>query len=193
MTRFFLSFFFLLFLAAPLAHAGAQRYHFDKDHTTILFFVNHLGFSNKIGRFTDYEGTLLLDEDFPEKSSVQVTLRPKGIDTDSQALNKVLQGKSWFNAEAYPTITFRSTQIKQQEDNKNKAEVSGWMTMLGKENFVTLNVTFNKSGVHPITKAYVAGFSADAEINRSDFGMNNSVPFVGEDVRLHIESEFIRE
>ena len=38
-----------------------------------------------------------------------------------------------------------------------------------------------------------AGFSADAVINRSDFGMINSVPFVGEDVRLHIESEFVRE
>jgi polyisoprenoid-binding protein YceI len=192
-SRFFLSFFLLFFLAAPLAQAEAQRYRFDKDHTTILFFVNHLGFSDKIGRFTDYEGTLLLDEDFPEKSSVQVTLRPKGIDTDSHALNDLLQGKSWFNTQAYPTITFRSTQIKQQEGDKDKAEVSGWMTMLGKEKFVTLTVTFNKSGVHPITKAYIAGFSADAVINRSDFGMINSVPFVGEDVRLHIESEFLRE
>ena len=78
MRRFFLSFFFLFFLTAPLAHAGAERYRFDKDHTTILFFVNHLGFSDKIGRFTDYEGTLLLDEAFPEKSSIQVDSAPVG-------------------------------------------------------------------------------------------------------------------
>jgi polyisoprenoid-binding protein YceI len=182
--------FFMFVTCGVAAPAQAENYRFDKEHTTILFFVNHLGFSNKIGRFTEYDGTLTLDEAHPEHSRMDVTLRPAGIRTDSAALDAEIQKEGWFNSEAYPTITFRSTQIT--PTGKHKAEVSGWMSMLGRERFITLHVTFNKSGEHPITKNHVAGFSADATVNRSRFGMNNSVPLVGEEVRVHIEAEFIR-
>ncbi|MDB2414144.1 YceI family protein [Rickettsiales bacterium] len=180
-----------ILLSLCTAPSFADEYHFDKEHTTILFFINHLGFSDKIGRFIDYDGHLNFDEEYPEKSEIHVTIRPSGIRTDSEKLDKELQKKDWFNSEVYPEITFHSTQIKLNRGKK--AEVSGWMNMLGKEQFVTLHTTFNKSGEHPITKNHIAGFSADTTINRSHFGMNNSVPLVGENVRMHIEAEFIRD
>ncbi|MFN3700571.1 MAG: hypothetical protein ACK4VI_03505 [Alphaproteobacteria bacterium] len=35
---------------------AAEKYEFEKPHTQILFFVNHLGFSHSSGRFHDFDG-----------------------------------------------------------------------------------------------------------------------------------------
>jgi polyisoprenoid-binding protein YceI len=172
---------------ASTAFAAPVKYNFDKDHTTILFYVNHLGFDDKVGRFGDYDGYFMFDKEKPENSSVDITLKPAGIDTFVPALNTEIQGEKWFNTAKYPEIHFKSTKIKVTGDKK--ADIIGWLSFLGKEKAVTMHVKFNKDGVHPMTKKNVAGFSADTTINRSQFGMNNGVPFVGEDVRLHIEVE----
>ncbi len=72
-----------LFIAAP---ALADTYEFDKSHTKILFFINHLGFSDTIGEFTGYDGNFTFDQNAPEKSSVDVTLKPSGIRTSSESV-----------------------------------------------------------------------------------------------------------
>jgi polyisoprenoid-binding protein YceI len=43
-----------------------------------------------------------------------------------------------------------------------------------------------------MSKAYVVGFDASATLKRSDFGIKNFVPFVGDDVKLLISCEFDR-
>lgn len=173
----------------PSALLAAERYEFDKSHTSILFFVNHLGFSDMVGEFKDYDGHFMLDEMHPEKSSVDVILRPAGIDTDSPELNKHLQGKDFFNAEAYPEIRFESQAVKRT--GERTADVAGEITMLGVTRPVTLKVRFNKAGYHPLTNHYVAGFTADATLLRSEFGMTHLLPLVGDEVHIHIEAEGI--
>jgi polyisoprenoid-binding protein YceI len=169
------------------AIAAPQKYNLDKEHTNIMFFINHLGFSETIGRFDDYDGYFIFDKEKPTESMVEVTIKPTSINTQSQALNKELQGEKWFNTEKFPEMHFKSTKIK--VTGKNKADVTGWLTMLGVEKPVTLHVTFNKQGEYPMKKMQAAGFSADAEIKRSDFGMNNGIPFVADKVKIHIETE----
>jgi polyisoprenoid-binding protein YceI len=175
---------------ANMACAAPVKYALDKEHTTILFYVNHLGFSDKIGRFGDYDGTFIFDKEKPTNSSVDVVLRPAGIDTFSPELNTEIQNDKWFNTAKYPEIHFKSTKIKVTGDNK--ADITGWLTFMGQEKPATLKVTFNKDGVHPVSKKNVAGFSADTTINRSQFGMNNYVPMVGENVKLHMEVEGVQ-
>lgn len=178
-------------IGTPYAYAAPDKYVFDKEHTIILFSVNHLGFSDKIGRFADYDGYFIFDQQNPEASSVDIIIRPTGIDTFSLVLDKLLQGKDWFNTAAYPEIHFKSSKIKITGDNT--ADIVGWLSMLGKDKPVTLHTKFNKSGVNPANKLYIAGFSADAVVSRSQFGMNNYVPFVGEDVKLRIEVEGVKQ
>lgn len=185
-----LSAFAFLTFSLFITPSKAAEYEFDKEHTTILFFIDHLGFSDKIGRFTDYDGTLIFDENKPEKSELNVVLKPSGIRTDSEKLDEVLQGKNWFNTAEFPEMKFEATKFKVLENNKG--EVSGWLEMLGEEKYVTLDVTFNKAATHPITGDYVAGFSAETSIQRDAFGMINNIPFIGEEVRVVIETEFIR-
>jgi polyisoprenoid-binding protein YceI len=184
---------FLLSLCALLAAAqGAQaadKYAFDKDHTHIIFFISHLGFSHTIGRIKDYDGYFTFDETSPESAEVDVTLKPESVDTSVAKLDKELRGSKFFDVEHYPTMHFKSTKIV--VTGKNKGDIMGEFTMLGVVRPLTLHVTYSKSGIHPFTNNYVSGFSADATLKRSDFGMNAYIPQVGDEVIIHLEVEGI--
>ena len=51
-------------------------------------------------------------------------------------------------------------------------------------------MTFNGAGTKPIVNSDAMGFSATGSIKRSDFGITQYVPLVGDDVALTIEAEF---
>lgn len=169
------------------APALADKYEFDKSHTKILFFINHLGFSDTVGEFTTYDGNFTFDQAKPEASTVDVTLKPSGIRTSSPALDQHLQAAEYFNSEKFPDIRFVSKSIK--VTGPNTGEVLADVTMLGVTKPVTLKVTFNKADYHPFTQAYVAGFRAEATLKRSDFGMTASIPAVGDEVKILVNTE----
>jgi polyisoprenoid-binding protein YceI len=169
------------------ALAAPAKYDFDKSHTRILFFINHLGFSEMVGEFTNYDGNFTFDEKDPTKSTIDVTLKPAGIRTSSAELDKHLQTKDFFNSEQFPDIHFVSTGVK--VTGEKTGEVTGNLTMLGVTKPVTMVVRFNKADFHPMTQAYVAGFYGEALVKRSDFGMGYGIPMVGDDVRLQVYTE----
>lgn len=177
----------LPFLLPALAEAAPDKYEFDKSHTHIIFLINHLGFSNTIGRIKEYNGYFTFDEKEPEKSDIDVTLKPESIDTSIAALDKELRGEKFFNVEKFPTMHFKSTKIA--TTGKNTGDVTGDLTLLGVTKPVVMHVVYNKSGIHPFTNNFVAGFTADAALKRSDFGMNAFEPAIGDEVRVHIEVE----
>jgi polyisoprenoid-binding protein YceI len=186
----------LLVFSAP-ADAAPDRYVFDKDHTHIFFHVSHLGFSQMWGRIKDYDGYFTFDEKEPWKSEVDVTLHSASVDTDVPALNKVLISDKFLNVDKYPTMHFKSTAVNNigpagvggQSIPKPHADIVGDLTLLGVTRPVVLHVIYNKSGVHTYTNNYVSGFSADAVIKRSDFGMSAYIPDVGDEIHIHIEVE----
>lgn len=177
----------VLLAAIPMQVFAADKYEFDKSHTRILFYVNHLGFSEIIGEFTDYDGYFTFDPQKPEDSSVEVTLKPAGIRTSSKALDDKLQGEDFFKSEQFSTIEFASNKIK--AIGEKIGEVGGVVTMLGVSKPVILKVHFNKADYHPFTKDFVAGFSASATIKRSEFGMDSYLPMVGDEVRIEVQTE----
>jgi polyisoprenoid-binding protein YceI len=42
----------------------------------------------------------------------------------------------------------------------------------------------------PYFEKPVAGFSATTTIKRSDWGLSNSIPFVGDEVKVELEGEY---
>lgn len=179
----------LPFLFPSAALAAPDQYNFDKSHTHIVFLVNHLGFSNTVGRITDYDGSFSFDPKEPEKSQIDVTLKSASIATDVLDLDKELQGEKFLNVAKFPTMHFKSTKIAITD--KQKGDVEGELTLLGVTKPVTMQVTYNKSGVNPYSNNYESGFSADVTIKRSEFGMNAYEPAVGDEVRIHLEVEGI--
>jgi polyisoprenoid-binding protein YceI len=131
----------------------------------------------------------MFDPKNPEDSSVDVTIRPSGIRTSSSQLDSDLQGEKFFKSDEFPTIHFVSRKIK--PEGAKLGEVYGDLTMLGVTKPANLIVHFNKADYHPITKDFVAGFSANAIVKRSDFGMAEYLPMVGDEVRLEVQTEGI--
>lgn len=169
------------------ASAEMEVYTFEKPHTQIGFYVSHLGFSHSHGRFLDFDGSLELDRDNPSNSKVSVTIDTNSIEMNHEKWNESMRSKKFFDVENYPEMSFESSQVIPQ--GEDKAIVNGKLTMLGQTQPVILNVTYNKSGNNPFSGVYTAGFSAKASIKRSDWGMDYGLPGVGDDVQIHLEVE----
>jgi polyisoprenoid-binding protein YceI len=166
---------------------AAEKYEFDKAHTQILFFADHLGFSNSQGEFHDYDGYFMFDRENPENSSIDVTIKTASIDMDLDRWDDHMKNADFFNVEQFPDMTFKSTAIN--VTGENEADIVGDLTILDVTKPVTLHVTHNKSGVHPFNQKQVAGFSAHAEIDRSEWGMNYGLPMMSPKVEIRLEVE----
>ncbi len=179
------------------ADVPAGHYTLDKSHTSLLFRVSHIGFSTYTGSFTGFDATLEFDPANPaamkfdgtvDVSTLTLSNPPAGFVTD-------LLGATWFEADKFPTITFRSTAI--EVTGANTANVTGDFTMHGVTRPLVLAVTFNGGYAgHPYDPNARIGFSATGTLKRSEFGMAYGVPEpgttmgVGDDVQLLLESEF---
>ena len=181
----------LFMLGITPAKAQVEKYEFDTVHSQIIFFIDHLGFSISEGEFLDFDGFIEFNRDEPEKSKTEVTIETASIDMDDEKWNDHMKNKDFFNVEKYPTMTFKSTDIK--VTGENTADITGDLTILETTKPVVLKTTFRKAGKHPFGDKYAAGFSASAKIKRSDFGMNYGLPNVGDDVTIRIEVEAVRQ
>lgn len=192
MKKFLLIAFLLFaFPAFAVDEEAAGTYEFDKSHTSILFFIDHLGYSKMIGEFHDYDGSFTLDPKNPAASKVDITIKIASVDTDVPLLNEHLIGEKWFNAAQYPEARFVSTNV--EVTGEKTAVVHGDFTMMGTTKPLDLQVTFNKAGKFPMGDRYVAGFEVRGKIFRSAFGMMEGLPMVGDEVDLLIQTEGVRK
>ena len=180
-----------LVFAAPttdLTATPAGTYKLDTAHANVIFNLSHLGFSRYFGRFNTMEGSLVFDPKEPEKSSVSITVDVGSIDTNNAKLEGELKSTQWFDALQFPKATFVSKKIEKLTASTGK--IYGNLTLHGISQPVILDVTFNGAGKNPIMNVDELGFSAQTTIKRSDFGISNYIPMVGDDVTLTIEAEF---
>jgi polyisoprenoid-binding protein YceI len=172
------------------AFAAPVSYKIDPAHTAVVFIVNHVGFSNVIGRFDTVGGDVTFDKDAVEKSVVNVTIDTTSVDTNHAKRDEHLRSPDFFNAKEFPKMTFKSTKIEKTGDKTGK--LHGDLTMLGVTKPVVLDVTFNKDGVSPASKLETAGFSARGTVKRTEFGMKYGAPAIGDDIQLLIEIEAVK-
>lgn len=176
--------------AVAPASAAPVAYKIDPAHLSVAFIVNHLGFSNLIGRFNAAAGDLSFDKDAVEKSVVTVTVDTTSVDTNHAKRDEHLRSPDFFNVKEFPKMTFKSTKIEKTGDNAGK--LYGELTMLGVTKPVVLDVTFNKEGVSPASKMETVGFSARGTVKRTDFGMKYGAPYISDDIQLLIEAEAVK-
>jgi polyisoprenoid-binding protein YceI len=176
-----------LISAAVSVQAAPVTYKMDPGHTMVLFSWNHFGFSNPTANLGLGNGTIVFDDKDAAKSSVDVTLPLANLDTHVSALDEHLKKPDFFDADKYPTVTFKSTKV--QAAGGNKYKVTGDLTVHGVTKPVTLDATLNKSGEHPMLKTATVGFDATATLKRSDFGVGAYVPNVSDEIKIHITTE----
>lgn len=185
----------LLLIYAPFSYAvdgmtGIETYQIDKDHTNIMWYISHMGFSRTIGNFKEFEGTVDLNHDEPDKSKIYITIDTTSISSGVEDLDRQLRSELFFDVEKYPTAVFESTDITLIEENS--AEVKGNFTMLGKTKEITLSVRFNKRAMDPILNRIRTGYSIRSSMKRSEWGMDQMLAFVSDDINITIEAEALK-
>lgn len=168
--------------------APSGEYAPDPNHAYITFSYLHQGYSYPWLRWGEWTGTLDWNADAPEKSSVSVTIDVASVDSGVEEFDGHLVGENWFNASAYPEITFVSTNV--EKTGANTGKITGDLTIKGITKPVTLDVTFRKGAYEERGNVYKLGFSGKTQINRSEWGLGAYVPVVSDEVDIVIETEW---
>jgi polyisoprenoid-binding protein YceI len=171
--------------------APAGLYRLDPRHSSLLFDVDHFGYSRFVARFDKVEATLDANTAEPEKSRLSVTVKAASVDTNVGELDSMVTGPDLLDAARYPDIRFETTALRRT--GPKTGEMTGNLTMHGKTKPVTLEVTFNGASPDPLTGDDTLGFSARGAFNRADWGLSAWWPAVGNDVNVRIEAEFIKK
>ncbi len=176
----------------------AGNYKLDKSHASLLFRVDHLGFSNYTARFKNFDATLNFDPQNPTNSSVVAVVDVTSLETDfpntkKLNFNKRLQDKNWLDLASFPQIKFVSKEIK--ITGKNSADIVGEISLHGVKRPLVLSATFNGGyASHPMDPSGARiGFSAKGSLNRSDFGIAYGIPEKGSKMGVSDKVEIILE
>jgi len=149
-----------------------ETYVMDPVHSQPGFEATHLGYSSQVGNFTKSTGKVTLDR-AAKKGTVDVTIDATSLRTFDARLDTAVKGERFFNVEKFPTITFKSSNVK--FDGDKVAAVDGELTMLGVTKPVTLTVSNFSCADNPFNKKPMCGGNATATIKRSDWGMSQGL------------------
>ncbi|MFN3959210.1 MAG: YceI family protein [Parvularculaceae bacterium] len=186
-------------LIAPIeTPAPAGIYRLDTSHASLVFKVDHIGFSAYTGQFRSFDATLQFDPARPEDMSVTATIDATSLDIPSppEGFLDELKSATWIDAVGHPEMVFRSTKVTLTAPDK--ARVEGDLLFRGVAAPVEMEVVFNGgyAGFPPYDPNARIGFSATGALKRSVFGVSIGVPTpdapvgVGDLVRFEIEAEF---
>lgn len=182
---------FLLCAMAPMPLlAAAVEYRIDPVHTRIVFRVDHAGYSRAMGTLSGIEGRLRFDADDPGRAELDVHIPIARLDLGDEGWNRALQRRSWFDSEHHPHARFVAERVEADADGR--LQVHGQLSLRGRTRPVVLDAQLNAIKRHPLTLRRSIGFSARAQLRRSDFGMDAWAKLVGDEVELWIEVEAVR-
>ena len=174
---------------------AAGTYALDPSHSQVGFAVRHVMVSKTRGRFSDFTGTVEIGEN-PLESSVAVTIQTASIDTRDEQRDGHLRSGDFFDAEAWPTMTYQSRSVRQV--GEGRYIVDGDLTIKGVTKPVPLELNFEGGAADPWGGVRI-GFSAKAELDREAFGLtwNQALEtggvLVGKKVSVEIEAEAVKQ
>jgi polyisoprenoid-binding protein YceI len=176
--------------------AATTTWKLDPAHSHAEFKVKHMMISNVKGSFNGLSGTLTEHTVDATLSSVEASIDIATVNTGDAQRDAHLKSGDFFDAEKYPTMTFKSTSVKPNGDGGYN--VTGDLTLHGATRQQTFVVDGPSApGKDPWGNTRI-GLSATTKINRKDFGLNWNAALetggilVGDDVQISIEAQFIK-
>ncbi|MEM6422718.1 MAG: YceI family protein [Pseudomonadota bacterium] len=178
----------LTLIAADSATAAPKAWTLDLGHAHLGWEIDHMLLSKTVGRFNDFDGTFLIDEEDPTNSQITITVNPASIDSNHVGRDNHLRNEDYFNVAAFPTATFTSTEIEMMTPSSGK--LHGALTMLGVTAPVTLDFTMMRDTTYPAfipnyDEVRVVAFEATGTIERLDWGMD-FIAFLGSPTGLEV-------
>jgi polyisoprenoid-binding protein YceI len=165
----------------------------DTAHSHVGFTVRHMVVSKVRGSFDKFDAKLTIADD-PLQSTVEATIDLASINTGDEGRDGHVKGGDFFDIEQFPTMEFKSTGIR---PNGSDYFLDGDLTIKGITKPVTLELEFNGVTKDPWGGTR-AGFSAEGEVNRGDYGISyNAVletggVLIGEKLKVAIEIEAVK-
>lgn len=176
--------------------ATKSKWVLDAAHSLLEFSVKHMMIATVKGRFTGVEGVIYANLPDLTTAEIEVSADAATINTGEPQRDQHLRSADFFDVEKYPKLTFKSKQIEKAGNDEYK--VTGDLTIHGVTREVVFTATFEGQGKDPWGNER-AGFSAEAKINRKDFGLHwNALletggVLVGDQVKISVQIEAIRQ
>lgn len=177
--------------AADLSAVPAGTYNVDPTHAYIRFQYNHLGLSNPTLGFEEFKLSMDLDNAEPTNTTMMLDITTDSVQTGSDIWHQHITGDKWFDAAAYPNITFKSTGVSANADGTY--DLTGDLTIKKETHPVILKVTVNNAMMHPMANKPVVGISAVGGLKRSQWGLGANAPYISDDVKLQVEAELLQD
>ena len=182
-------------IALPFAGAAAAgeavHYSLDPVHTRVMFAIDHAGFSKAIGTVSGSEGVLHFDADDWARTTLDVQVPMQRLDMGDANWAASILAPRFLDVQRYPHARFVSRTVARHGDNRGTA--CGELTLHGVTRPLCMELTLNRIARHPLPPfRRTAGFSANARLKRSDYGITAWPSLVGDEVELRIEAELVR-
>ena len=168
-------------------------WQFDPFHTQVEFSAKHLGMMTVRGLFPDITVTGNVDPEHADKTSVEAVIQTVSIRTHNETRDNDLRSSNFLEVDKFPTITFRSTRIEPQGEDRYR--VIGDLTIKGNTRPITLSAVKYGEFNDPMM-GHRIGYAAEGEINRKDFGLTFDMMLdgrfiVSNEIKITIEGELV--
>ncbi len=160
-------------------------YEIDKVHSNVIFSVDHLGYTKVLGRFNEFEGEVSIGQ---KKSTLKVEIKAASLDTNHVKRDDHLRSPDFFNVKQFPKILFKSESNSFSDGEK----LTGTLELLGVKKDVTFILEKGNEGKDP-WGLYRVGYIATGTVKRSDFGMNFMQGGLGDEIKVSVFIEAVKQ
>jgi polyisoprenoid-binding protein YceI len=177
-----------------MENATNTKWVLDPQHSELTFKVKHMMIANVKGGFKNFSIEVGGEDVF--KSSLNVTVDASSIDTGNTDRDNHLKSADFFDAENHREISFKSTSLKEKDDEEY--ELKGLLVIKGVSKEISLDVEFGGINKDPWGNEKI-GFSIEGKINRKDWGLNWNAALeaggllVSEEVKISGEVQFVKQ
>lgn len=174
----------------PQLANAADIYELDTAHSMLIFRAKHMGVSYNYGRFNEFSGKITFDENDASKSAVELEVKAASIDTGNEKRDEHLRSPDFLNVKQFPVLTFKSTAVKNVDNEK--FEITGDIELHGVKKSVTMTVDITGRGKGRKGESLI-GFETTFTIKRTEFGMNYGIGAVSDEIRITVSVEAVNK
>lgn len=181
----------LAFGSMGSASAAVETYEIDPVHTWVGFNATHF-FTKVPGYFASVKGTVVVDRDHLENSTVEAIIGTASITTNTPMRDEDLRSNRFFDAATFPNMTFKSKRWKRTGDHT--FAVTGDLTIKNVTKEVVLAVT--STGFGPGMKgAAISGWEVSTTLNRQDYGVSADKDSIADaiEITIHVEADLRKQ
>ncbi len=173
-----------------------STYQLDPSHSSINFSVKHMMIAKVHGGFEKMSGVLSYDSKNPTDTTVSVNIEVASINTRDTARDTHLKSADFFDAEKYPSITYKSVRV---QEHKGDLTIVGELTIHGVTQPVTVELERPSEEMKDPWGNLKIGASGSAKVKRKDFGLTWNAALeaggllVGDDVNITVDVQFVKQ